>query len=206
MPDRANTTGQGYGPSTHDARARLAHALLNELCLGPARQTQPIWPSIPPHDNDGPRLSCHHLVRHSTSFLSPLMPPPPRHPILGRGRRSRRLLPVFVRHQPQHRLVSWLLHIHKDVSHHACTIVIAVVRRPVRLPGLRPILPPQPAAPPTVTVASRPTLVDVGTTRVGHAPGLSPCVPSRRTWWRLPRLGYLGDEESRSEILDNQGP
>jgi hypothetical protein len=38
-----------------------------------------------PHDNDGPRLSCHQLVRHSTSFLPSLMPPPPRHPILGRG-------------------------------------------------------------------------------------------------------------------------
>ena len=60
--------------------------------------------------------------------------------------------------------------------------------------------------PPTVAAASRPTLVDAGTGRVGHAPGLSLCVPSRRTWWRLPRLGYLGDEESRSEILDNQGP
>ncbi|PWZ09133.1 hypothetical protein Zm00014a_016504 [Zea mays] len=58
---------------------------------------------------------------------------------------------------------------------------------------------------PTVVAASRPTLVDAGTGRVGHAPGLSPCVPSR-TWWRLPRLGYLDDEESRSEILDNQGP
>ncbi|PWZ29911.1 hypothetical protein Zm00014a_019517 [Zea mays] len=58
--------------------------------------------------------------------------------------------------------------------------------------------------PPTVAAASRPTLVDAGTTRVGHAPGLSPSVPSRRTWWRLPRLGYLRDEESRSEILDNQ--
>jgi hypothetical protein len=50
---------------------------------------------------------------------------------------------------------------------------------------------------------SRPTLVDAGTGRVGHDPGLSPCVTSRRTWWRLPRLGYLSDEESRSEILDN---
>ena len=57
--------------------------------------------------------------------------------------------------------------------------------------------------PPTVAATSRPTLVDAGTGRVGHAPGLSPCVPSRRTWWRLPRLGYLSDEESRSEILDN---
>jgi hypothetical protein len=41
--------------------------------------------------------------------------------------------------------------------------------------------------------------------RVGLAPGLSLCVPPRRTRWSLPRLGYLGDEESRSEILDNQG-
>lgn len=61
-------------------------------------------------------------------------------------------------------------------------------------------------SPPTVAAASRPTLIDAGTRRVGHAPGLSPCVPSRRTWWRLPRLGYLGDEESRSETLDKQGP
>jgi hypothetical protein len=60
--------------------------------------------------------------------------------------------------------------------------------------------------PPTIAAASRPTLVDVSTGQVGHAPGLFLCVPSRRTWWRLPRLGYLGDEESRSEILDNQGP
>jgi hypothetical protein len=55
--------------------------------------------------------------------------------------------------------------------------------------------------PPVVT--AWPTLVDAGTGRVGHAPGLSPCVssmPSRRTWWRLPRLGYLSDEKSRSEI------
>ena len=58
--------------------------------------------------------------------------------------------------------------------------------------------------PPTVAVASRLTLVDAGTDRVSHASSLYPCVPSRRTWWRLPRLGYLGDEESRSEILDNQ--
>jgi hypothetical protein len=57
--------------------------------------------------------------------------------------------------------------------------------------------------PPTIVAASRPTLVDAGTGRVGHAPSLSPCVPLRRTWWRLPHLGYLGDDESRSEILDN---
>jgi hypothetical protein len=33
----------------------------------------------------------------------------------------------------------------------------------------------------TVAAASRPTLVDMGMRRVGHAPGLSPCVSSRRT-------------------------
>jgi hypothetical protein len=61
--------------------------------------------------------------------------------------------------------------------------------------------------PPTVAAASRPTLVvDAGIGRVGHAPGLSLYVPSRRTWWRLPCLCYISDEESRSEILDNQGP
>jgi hypothetical protein len=57
--------------------------------------------------------------------------------------------------------------------------------------------------PPTIVAASRPTLIDAGTERVGHAPGLSPCVPSRRTWWRLPCLGYHSDEEFMSEILDN---
>jgi hypothetical protein len=60
------------------------------------------------------------------------------------------------------------------------------------------LLPPH-----TVVAASRPTLVDTGTRRVGHAPGISPCVMSRRTWWRLSCLGYPSDEESRSEILDN---
>jgi hypothetical protein len=92
------------------------------------------------------------------------------------------------------------MHVHEDVSHHAHTIVFAVVGRPVRLPGLCPVLPPQPAAP-AHDCSHEP--IDAGTTRVGHAPGLSPCVPSRRTWWRLPHLGYLGDEEYMSEILDN---
>jgi hypothetical protein len=58
-------------------------------------------------------------------------------------------------------------------------------------------------SPPTVAAASQPTLVDAGTGRVGHAPGLSPCVSSRRTWWRLPHLDYPGNEVSKSEILDN---
>jgi hypothetical protein len=57
--------------------------------------------------------------------------------------------------------------------------------------------------PPTVAAMSRPTLIDAGTGRVGHASDLFPCVPLRRTWWRLPRLGYPSDEESKSEILDS---
>jgi hypothetical protein len=71
------------------------------------------------------------------------MPPPSRRPILDRVSRSRRLLPVFVRH----RLAQWLLHVHDNVSHHARTIVFAVVGRPIRLPSLRPVLPPQLATP-----------------------------------------------------------
>jgi hypothetical protein len=89
---------------------------------------------------------------------------------------------VFVRHQPRHRLMQWLLHVHDDILHHACTIVFTVVGRPVRLPGLSPVLPPQPAVSPTIAATSRPTLIDASTGRVGHAPVLSLCVPSRRTW------------------------
>jgi hypothetical protein len=77
----------------HDACAVLAQALLNGSCLGTAWQKRAIWPSVPPHDNDGPRLSCCHFVRHSASFLSPLMPLPPHHLILDRRRGSMRLLP-----------------------------------------------------------------------------------------------------------------
>jgi hypothetical protein len=78
---RAEATAQ----ARHDDRFELAQALLNGPCPGPARQTRPIWPPIPPHDNDGPRLSCRHLVCHPTSFLSPLMPPTPRHPFSTEG-------------------------------------------------------------------------------------------------------------------------
>jgi hypothetical protein len=74
------------------------------------------------------------------------MPPPPCHLILDRGRRSRRLLPVFVRHQPRHRLAQWLLHVHEDVSYHARTIIFVVVGRLVHLLDLCLVLPPQPAA------------------------------------------------------------
>jgi hypothetical protein len=37
------------------------------------------------HDNDGRRLSCHHIVHHPACFLSPLMPRPPRIPFSAEG-------------------------------------------------------------------------------------------------------------------------
>jgi hypothetical protein len=55
---------------------------------------------------------------------------------------------------------------------------------PVRLPGLRHVLPPQPIVP-------------------AHGRSREPTNARRRG---LPCLGYHGDEEFRSEILDNQGP
>jgi hypothetical protein len=84
-------------------------------------------------------------------------------PILGRGCESKRLLPVFARYQSRHRPMQWLLHVHEGVSQHARTLFFAVVGRPVRLPVLRPVLPPNLLPLPTVTVTSRPTLVDVDT-------------------------------------------
>jgi hypothetical protein len=80
------------------------------------------------------------------------------------------------------------------------------IGRLVRLPGLHPVLPLQPAAPAHDRSREPTDARRRGYGRVSLAPGLSPCMPSRRTRWRLPRLGYLGDEESRYEILDNQGP
>jgi hypothetical protein len=134
------------------------------------------------------------------------VPLSPRHPILDRGRESRHLLPVFVRHQPRHRPTQWILHVHEDVSPHVRTIVFAVVGHPVRLPVLHPVFPPQPTAPAHGRSREPTDARRHEYERVGLTPSLSSCVPPRRTRWRLPRLGYLDDEESRSEILDNQGP
>jgi hypothetical protein len=141
----------------------LAQTLLNGSCLGSARQTWLIWPSIPSHNNDGPRISCHHLVRHST-FLSPLMHPPPRHPILGSGRRSIHLLPrirltlaptptcAVAIARPRGRFTS--------CAHHR------FCRRRTSHSSSRPLScssSPSCCPPPTVAAASRPTLVDEGT-------------------------------------------
>jgi hypothetical protein len=147
----------------------------------------------------------------TTSFailllFSLLVPPPPRHPILDKGSGSRRLLPVFVRYQPRQRPAQWLFHVHEDVSHHGGTMVFAVVGLPIQLPGLRPVLPLQPAAPAHGRNREPTDARRCGYGQVGFAAGLSPCVSTGRTRWLLPRLGYLSDEESKFKILDNQGP
>jgi hypothetical protein len=101
---------------------------------------------------------------------------------------------ILVRHQPQHRPAQWLLHVHEGVSQHAHTIVFAVVGRPVRLLGLRSVLPSQPATS-THGRSHKPT--DARRRRYGRvslAPDFSSCVPLRRTRWRLSPLGYLGND------------
>jgi hypothetical protein len=98
MSGRASTTGRGYGPITARRSCRV----------GPDNIKWVVSRAGSPHTAHlaiytytyGPHLSCHKLVRHYTFFLSPLMTPPTCHPILSRGHRSRRLLPVFVWHQP----------------------------------------------------------------------------------------------------------
>jgi hypothetical protein len=150
---------------------------------------------------DGPRLSCHHLVRHSTSFLSPLTPPPPRHPFSAKGVGAGASSSYSSDTSPDIDSRSGfctstrMFHIMHAPSFSSSSDV------PFVFPAFTLFFLPNLL--PTVAAASRPTLVDAGTGRVGHAPGLSACVPSRRTWWRLPCLDYLSDEESRSKILDN---
>jgi hypothetical protein len=85
---RASTTGGGYSPSTARRSCRASPDTIKWVVPRTSPYTR--------HDNDGPRLSCRYLVRHLASFLSPLMSAPPRHPIRGIERGSRRLLPVFV--------------------------------------------------------------------------------------------------------------
>jgi hypothetical protein len=190
--------------ATHDARVGLAQTLLNRSCLGPAIQTWLIWPSIPQRDNDSPRLNCHHLVRHSTSFLSPRastsVPPHSR-----QGVGACASSPYSSDTSPDtdsssdYCTSTRTFHIMRAPSFSPSTNIpfIFMAFALFFFPNLLPL--------PTVAAASRPTLIDAGTARVSRAPGLSPCMPSRRTWWRLPHLCYLGDEESRSKILDNQG-
>jgi hypothetical protein len=147
----------------HDEHVGLAHALLNGPCPGPARQTRHIWPSIPPHDNDGPRLSSRHLVRHSAFFsLSPHVSASTP-PILGRGRGSKRPLPIFVRHQPRHQPAQCLLHVHEGVSQHARLSFSSSSDVPFVFPPFIQFFLPNLLPLPTARAASRPNVVDAGT-------------------------------------------
>jgi hypothetical protein len=162
--------------------------------------------SIPPHDNDGSCLSCRHLICHPSSFLSPLCLHLCATPFSAKGVGAGASSPYSSDTSPEtdprsgyctstrtfHSMSAPSFSPLSDVSFVFLAFVLSF------LPNLLP--------PPTVVAASRPTLVDAGMKQVDLAPGLSPCVSPRRTRWRLSRLGYLGDEKSRSEILDNQGP
>jgi hypothetical protein len=144
----------------------------------------------------------------TTSFVILLlfslsMPPPPCHPILDRGCRRSTYSMYSSETSPDtdsrsgYCTSTRTFHIMRAPSFSTSSDVSSVFPTFALffLPNLLPL--------PTVAVASRPTLIDASTRRVGHAPGLSLCVPSSRTWWRLSRLGYLSDEVSRSKILDN---
>jgi hypothetical protein len=145
-----STTDRGYDPSTARRSCWVGPGTIKWVVSrtgSPDTAHLTIYTTIPPTimmvlDSVATTLFVI-LLLYS---LFSCMPPPLRHPILGRGRRSMRLLPVFVRHQPRHRLAPWLLHVH-NVSHHARTIVFAIVGRLVYLPSLCPVLPPQPTAP-----------------------------------------------------------
>jgi hypothetical protein len=190
----------------HDARVGLAQTLLNGVCLGSACQTRLIWPSIPPHDNDGPRLNCRHLIRHPASFSLPsclrLHATPFSTEGVGVGASSSHLSDTSLDTDPRcgYCTSTRTFHNMRAPSFSPSSNV------PFVFPTFAMFFLPNLLCPPTVAVASWPTLVDAGTGRVGLAPSLSLCVPPRRSRWRLSRLVYLSDEESRSEILDNQGP
>jgi hypothetical protein len=147
----------------HDANAGLARALLNGSCLGLAHQTRSIWPSIPLHDNDGPRLvattsfailllfslpSCLHLrvtlfsaegigACSSSPYLFDTSPDPDSHSGYCTSTRMFHIM----------RAPSFLPS--SDVQFVFPTFVLLF------LPNLLP--------PPTVAAVSRPTLVDMGT-------------------------------------------
>jgi hypothetical protein len=137
---RAEATAQ----APYNSRAGLVQAQLNGSCLGPARQTRPIWPSIPPHDNDGPCLSC-------TSFAILLFLSLPSWLYLrttpfsaeGVGACASSLYSSDTSLDTDSRsgycTSTRMFHIMR-------TIIFTIVGRPVRLPGLRLVLPPQPAA------------------------------------------------------------
>ena len=182
---------------------RVGQALLNGLCLEPARQTWLIWPSIHPHDN----MDLASVATTSFTILLLLSLPSCLHiratPFSAEGVGACASSPYSSDTSP-----------HTDSRSGYCTSTrtFHIMRAPsfspssdvpFVFPAFATFFHPNLLCSPMVAATSRPTLVDAGAGRVGHAPGLSPCVPSRRKWWRLPCLDYLSDEESRFEILDN---
>jgi hypothetical protein len=183
----------------------LAQTLLNGSCLRPPHHTWPIWSSIPPH------VMMVLASIAATSFVILLLFSLPSclrfraTPFSVEGVGACASFPYSSNTSPN-----------TDQRSGYCTSTRTF--HSMRAPSFSPssdilfVFPafalfflPNLLPSPTVTAASRLMLFDAGTGRVGLAPGLSSCVPLR-TRWRLPRLGYLGDEESRSEILDNYGP
>jgi hypothetical protein len=190
---RAEATTQ----APHDARAGLAEA------LWPTCQTRPIWPSITPHDNDVLASVVTTLFAILLLFCLPSCVHLRVTLFSAEGVGACASSPYSFDTSPD-----------TDSRNGYCTSTrtFHIMRAPLfspssDVPFVFPVFAlfflPNLLPPPTVAAASRSTLVYAGTRRVSHAPGLSPCVPSRRTWWRLPPLGYLSDEESRSKILDN---
>jgi hypothetical protein len=143
------------------------------------------------------------LICHHASFLSPLASPPLRNPFSVEGVGADVSSPYSSNTSADTDLCSGYCTSTRTFRSMRAPSFSPVVGRPVRLPGLRPVLPPKLLPPPTVIVASRPMLVDASTKRVLLT--FLRCVPSRRPRWRLPHLGYIGDDESMSKILDNQG-
>jgi hypothetical protein len=124
-------------------------------------------------------------------------------PILGRGRGSRHLITVFVRHQPRHRPAQWLLHVHESVT--ACTHHHFRRRQASRSSSRPSPCYSSPTCFPCPRSHLRADRRSSARVRVSQSCSwLFFVCAAGRTRWRLPRLGYLGDDESRSEILDNQ--
>jgi hypothetical protein len=179
-------SGQHYGlrlRPKHDARAGLAQALFNGSCFGSARQTRTFWPSIPPHNNDGPCLSYRHLAilllfslpsclhLRSTAFTEEGVGAGASSPY------SSDTIPITDPRSGYYTTVFVFRGCFKACVHHR----FRCRRTSSSSFGLRLFFLPNLLPPPTVATMSRPTLVDAGTRRVSLAPGLSLCVPPLRT-------------------------
>jgi hypothetical protein len=170
---RAEATAQ----ARHSCRA--SPATIDGSCLGPVRQTRPIWPSIPLH---GPRLCCCHLVPHPASFsLSPhasASAPPHSRQRAWEQAPLRRIRPTPAPTAPCSGYCT-----STRTFHSKCAPLFSPSSDvPFIFPTFAMFFLPNLLPPPTDATVSGPTLVDVGTGRVGLALCLSLCVPPRRTW------------------------